>query len=105
LAPGHIGDRSTAVAMNDSHSIRQRCTSDPQPTLALSRIKPLWVGHYPDLLCVEILRLVHETERQATSDPFETDLIFTARTLVENGEPKVAMFKLHEVIGGRQYSS
>jgi hypothetical protein len=62
-------------------------------------------GHYPDLLCVEILRLVHETERQATSDPFETDLIFTARTLVENGEPKVAMFKLHEVIGGRQYSS
>ncbi|MGY6127097.1 hypothetical protein ACW9YV_16900 (plasmid) [Paraburkholderia strydomiana] len=58
-------------------------------------------GRYPDLLCREILRLVRETERLAMTDPFENDLIFTARALIEDRELKMAMFKLHEVINGR----
>ncbi|MGY6119641.1 hypothetical protein ACW9YQ_07430 [Paraburkholderia strydomiana] len=35
------------------------------------------------------------------ADPFENDLIFTARALIEDRELKMAMFKLHEVINGR----
>ncbi|WP_454830179.1 hypothetical protein [Paraburkholderia xenovorans] len=42
----------------------------------------------------------NETERNPTK-PNETDLIFTARALIEDHEPKMAMFKLHEVINGR----
>jgi hypothetical protein len=45
-------------------------------------------GHYPHLPCVEVLRLVRETERLALPDPFEADLIFTARILIENGDRK-----------------
>lgn len=74
-------------------------------TVLMNELNRYGSGHYPDLLCREILRLVRETERFAIPDPFEMDLIFTARTLIENGDPKVAMFKLHEVISGRLYNS
>ncbi len=70
-------------------------------TVLMNELNRYGTRHYPDLLCVEVLRLVRETERLGVSCPFETDLLFTARTLVESGEPKVAMFKLHEVINGR----
>lgn len=72
-------------------------------TVLMNELNRYGARHYPDLLCVEVLRLVWETERLATPNPFEADLIFTARTLIENGEPKVAMFKLHEVISRRMY--
>lgn len=70
-------------------------------TVLMNELNRYGAWHYPDLLCVEVLRLVRETERLGMPDPFENDLLFTARTLVENGEPKMAMFKLHEVIAGR----
>jgi hypothetical protein len=70
-------------------------------TVLMNELNRYGSGRYPHLLCSEVLRLVRETERLALPDPFEADLIFTARTLIENGDPKVAMFKLHEVISGR----
>jgi hypothetical protein len=73
-------------------------------TALMNELNRYGSGHYPDLLCVEILRLVRETERLAVPDPFETDLISTARALIEAGEPKMAMFQLHEVIEGRLYN-
>ncbi|MBT2793507.1 hypothetical protein [Paraburkholderia strydomiana] len=72
-------------------------------TVLMNELNRYGSGHYPDLLCIEILRLVHETGRLATTDPFETDLIFAARALIDDHQPKMAMFKLHEVISGRLY--
>lgn len=85
----------------------QRLYQDPASQLAdrwtvlineINRYRP---GQYPDLLCIEVFRLIGETERLVIPDPFEQDLILTARTLAECGEPKIAMFKLHEVIRAR----
>jgi hypothetical protein len=70
-------------------------------TVLMNELNRYGSGHYPHLLCSEVLRPVRETERLALPDPFEADLIFTARNLIENGDPKAAMFKLHEVISGR----
>jgi len=70
-------------------------------TTLMTELNRYGSGHYPDLLCHEIRRLVRETERLATTDPSETDLIFAARALIEDHEPKMAMFKLHEVIRRR----
>ncbi|MFM0625703.1 hypothetical protein [Paraburkholderia xenovorans] len=83
--------------------LRQETTGElaDRWTVLMNELNRYGSGHYPDLLCVEVLRLVRETERLALPDPFETDLIFTARTLIGKGDPKVAMFKLHEVISGR----
>ena len=69
-------------------------------TVLMNQLNRYGTGHYPDLLCVEVLQLVRQTERLAMPAPFEMDLIFIARTLIENGDPKAAMFKLHEVISG-----
>jgi hypothetical protein len=70
-------------------------------TVLMNELNRYGARHYPDLLCIEVLRLVAETERLTLTNPFEADLIFTARTLIANGEPKVAMFKLLEVISGQ----
>jgi len=72
-------------------------------TVLMNELNRYGSGHYPDLLHIEILRLVRATERLAITDPFETDLIFAARALIEHHEPKMAMFKLNEVISGRLY--
>ena len=64
----------------------------------INRYEP---GEYPLPLCTDVLRFIRETERVVIPDPFEQDLIYTARTLAETGDPKVAMFKVHEVINGR----
>ena len=63
------------------------CPSGPVIVLIndINRYRP---GQYPDLLCIEVLRLIRETERLVIPDPFEQDLILTARTLAERGDPR-----------------
>ena len=70
-------------------------------TVLINEINRYRQGRYPDLLCVDVLRFIREAERLISLDPFERDLMLTARTLVEQGDLKVAMFKLHEVLDGR----
>ena len=56
---------------------------------------------YPDLLCIDVLRFIREVERLVSPDPFEQDILETARNLAEHANPKIAMFKVHEVLTGR----
>jgi hypothetical protein len=55
----------------------------------------------PDMLCVEVLHFIREVERLILPDPFEQDILITARHLAEQGDPKIAMFKVDEVLRGR----
>jgi hypothetical protein len=66
-------------------------------SVLMNELNPYGSGRYRHPLSGEVLRLVRETERLALSDPFEWDLIFTARVLIENGDPNVAMLNRHEV--------
>lgn len=70
-------------------------------TVLMNELDRYKSGHYPDLLCVEILRLVREAEHLLVPDPFEAELLLTARALVEDCNPKIAMLKLHEAIDRR----
>ncbi|SAL02883.1 hypothetical protein [Caballeronia ptereochthonis] len=56
---------------------------------------------YPAALCTDVIALIRQTERMIAPDPFEQEQIGTARTLAESGDPKLALFKLHEVIEDR----
>ncbi|SAK72269.1 hypothetical protein AWB78_02962 [Caballeronia calidae] len=58
-------------------------------------------GRYPDLLYRDVLQFIREVERLVIPDPFEQDILITSRSLVEQGDPKTAMFKVHEVLSGR----
>lgn len=58
-------------------------------------------GRYPDVLCGDVLRFIGEVERLVIPDPFEQEIVITARNLVEQGDPRVAMFNVHELINGR----
>ncbi|WP_062611930.1 hypothetical protein [Caballeronia calidae] len=58
-------------------------------------------GRYPDLLYRDVLQFIREVERLVIPDPFEQDILITARNLVEQGDPKIAMIKVHEVLSGR----
>jgi hypothetical protein len=57
---------------------------------------------YPDPLFMEVLVFISEVARLVHLDPFEQDVIITARTLAEQGDLKIAMFKIQEVLSGRQ---
>jgi hypothetical protein len=58
-------------------------------------------GRYPDQLYIELADLIHQTEHLVRPDPFEQDVLQTARTLADNGKLKMALFRLHEVVEAR----
>nr|WP_275446073.1 hypothetical protein [Caballeronia sp. GACF5] len=64
----------------------------------LDRFRP---GHYPDPLCVDVLAFVREVEGVSGLDPFEQDTLATARRLAEQGDAKIALFRVHEILDGR----
>jgi hypothetical protein len=70
-------------------------------TVLINELSRYGAGKYPDLLCIDVLRFIREVERLVIPDPFEQDVLLTARNLVEQGDPKIAMFKVHEVLSGR----
>ena len=70
-------------------------------TMLINELNRYGTGSYLDLLEADVLRLTSEAEQVVAPDPFDADLILTARSLIEAGELKIAMFKLHEVIYGR----
>ena len=70
-------------------------------TVLITELNRYGPGKYPDLLCLDVLSFVREVERLVIPDPFEQDALITARNLVEQGDPKIAMFKIHEVLSGR----
>jgi hypothetical protein len=70
-------------------------------TVLINQIKQHEPRFYPGALFSEVNGLIQQTERIADPDPFEQDLLYTARKLAESGNLKLALFKLHEVISGR----
>ena len=70
-------------------------------TVLINELNRYKTGKYPDLLCIDVLGFIREVERLLNPDSFEQDALATARNLVEQGDPKIAMFKVHEVINGR----
>jgi hypothetical protein len=58
-------------------------------------------GRYPIVLRLQVLGFIHETERWLVLDPHERDLLAAARTLGEAGDPKGALFALHELLNAR----
>jgi hypothetical protein len=67
----------------------------------VNELEPYGAGKCPDILCIDVIRFMHEVERLIIPDPFEQDILITVRNLVEQGDAKIAMFRLHEVISGR----
>jgi hypothetical protein len=57
------------------------------------------IGRYPDMLYIEVAELIDQTERFIEPDPFEQDVLLTARRLSQDG--KMALFRLHEVVEAR----
>jgi hypothetical protein len=70
-------------------------------TVLINELNRYKTGKYPDLLCVDVLGFIREVERLIGLNSFEQDALATARNLAEQGDPKIAMFKLQEVIDGR----
>lgn len=84
----------------------------PQPSETIGHMTDRWTvlineinryrpEKYPELLRVDVCDFVREVEQLVSLDPFERDLLLTARTLVEHGDLKIGMFKLQEVLSGR----
>jgi hypothetical protein len=70
-------------------------------TVLSNEVNRYRTGACPDILCVDVLDFVGEVERLILPDPFEQDILITARHLAEQGDPKIAMFKVDEVLCGR----
>ncbi|SAL87650.1 hypothetical protein AWB74_08204 [Caballeronia arvi] len=70
-------------------------------TVLVNELNRYGTAKYPNLLCVDVLRFIREVERLLIPDPFDQDVLITARNLVEQGDPKIAMFKVQEVLSGR----
>lgn len=60
------------------------------------------IGPYPNELYVEVATLISETEQDIEPDPFEQDVLQTARKLAADGNLKMALFRLHEVVEARE---
>ena len=69
--------------------------------MLINKLNPHGTDHHTTFFAMDILWLISETERIIAPDPFEADLILTARALIRAGELKIARFKLNEVITGR----
>jgi hypothetical protein len=59
------------------------------------------IGPYPNQLYIEVATLIYETEHVIELDPFEQDVLQTARKLSQDGNLKMALFRLHEVVEAR----
>jgi hypothetical protein len=69
-------------------------------TVVMNRVNRQ-IGRYPDRLYLELTELIHQTERVITPDPFEQEVLQTVRRLANDGNLKMALFRLHEVIEAR----
>ncbi|MDR5781159.1 hypothetical protein QCE63_17190 [Caballeronia sp. LZ065] len=70
-------------------------------TVLINEISRFGVGQYPNALYIDVHALVRQTEKIIDPNPSEQDLLRTVRQIVENGDLKLGLFKLHEVIAGR----
>lgn len=70
-------------------------------TVLMTELNRYSAGPYPQLICIDVLRFIREVERVLIPDPFEQDILITARKLAEHADAKIAMFKVHEVLSGR----
>lgn len=59
------------------------------------------IGRYPDRLYLELAELIQQTELVIKPDPFEREVLQTAGRLAEEGNLKMALFRLHEVVETR----
>jgi hypothetical protein len=59
------------------------------------------VGRYPDQFYMEVKALIQQTEHMIEPDPFEQEVIQTVEKLTDDGNLKMALFRLHEVIDAR----
>jgi hypothetical protein len=59
------------------------------------------IGRYPDAYYIEVAVLIQHTDHLIKPDPFEQDVLQTASKLAEDGNLKMALFRLHEVIESR----
>jgi hypothetical protein len=59
------------------------------------------VGPYPGPFYLEVEALIRQTESVIKPDPFEHDVLQTAEALAGDGNLKMALFRLHEVIEAR----
>lgn len=59
------------------------------------------IGRYPNKLYIEVATLISQTEHVIEPDPFEQDVLQTARKLSQDGNLKIALFRLHEVVEAR----
>jgi hypothetical protein len=70
-------------------------------TVLINQTRHYEPRYYPGALSSEVNGLIQQTERIVDLDPFEQDILHTARVLAEGSELKLALFKLHELINGR----
>jgi hypothetical protein len=52
-------------------------------TVLINEVNRYGAGAYPDMLCVDVLGFIREVERLIIPDPFEQDVLITARNLGE----------------------
>ncbi len=53
-------------------------------------------GRYPNQFFVEGAEFIRQTKQIIHPGPFEHELLQLARTLLDFGTPKMALFRLHE---------
>jgi hypothetical protein len=80
-----------------SLSTTRRCAPGVSTAVVLNRHR----GPYPNQFFVEIAEFIQQTRQIINPDPFEHEVVQTAKTLLESGNLKMALFRLHEVIEAR----
>jgi hypothetical protein len=70
-------------------------------TVLINEINRYTADRYPTVLCLDVLHLIHETKRWIAPDRHERAILENARALAESGDPKRALFTLHNVIQAR----
>ncbi|SAL60224.1 hypothetical protein [Caballeronia humi] len=58
-------------------------------------------GRYHGQLYIEVAELAQRTEHIINPDPFEQEVLQTVRRLTADGNLKMALFRLHEVVEAR----
>ncbi|WP_244818679.1 hypothetical protein [Caballeronia sp. Lep1P3] len=102
-SPPYSEGRRSWIAYLHRIILRDRPNNLTTPwTVLTNELTRYSASRYPDQLCMEVLLYIGEVERLLIPDPFEQDLLITARNLAEQGELKIAMFKTQEVLSGRQ---
>ena len=70
-------------------------------TVLINQINRLGGRYCPAPLSIEVNQFIRQTERIIEPDPFEQDILETTRKLADDGDLRLALFRLHEVISGR----